>query len=73
MNIDLPSMTAFALEGSALAGSLDHTLTLQLQGRGEWAGRSLGTVRCTAAREARAASLQAAVLANPAPALTLTF
>jgi hypothetical protein len=76
MNIDLPSITAFALEGSgpaALAVGADHTLTLQLQGRGEWVGRSLGTARQAVPREAKPGTLRAAVVPCSSSGLTLTF
>lgn len=75
MSIDLPSITAFALEGSgaALALGPDHTLTLQLHGRGERGTRSLGTVKVGATRDAKAAVLRAAVVPGHSPGLTLTF
>jgi hypothetical protein len=75
MSIDLPSITAFALEGSgaaALALGPDHTLTLQPQG-GERGTRSLGTVKVGATRDAKPAMLRAAVVPGTSPGLTLTF
>jgi|GEM_PF-3778698 len=76
MTIDLPSITAFALEGSgpaALAVGSDHTLTLELQGRGEWAVRSLGTARLAPLREPKPGALRAAVVPAATQGLTLTF
>lgn len=76
MSIDLPSITAFALEGSgaaALALGPDHTLTLQPLGRSERGTRSLGTVKVGAARDAKPALLRAAVVPGSSPGLTLTF
>ncbi len=76
MSIDLPSITAFALEGSGVAAVAlgpDHTLTLQPSGRGERGVRSLGTVKVGATREAKPAVLRAAVVPGSSPGLTLTF
>lgn len=75
MNIDLPSLTAFALEGSgaaAMAMGSDHTLTLQQEGRGGRA-RALATAKVGTPSEGKGPVLRAAITPGTSAGLTLTF
>lgn len=76
-HLDLPNLTAFALEGSgpaALAMSSDQTLTVPASLRGQRLQRGTwGTGKLGAARVAKAWPLHVSTASHRVTCLTLTF